>query len=115
MDDVIEEWLNVLWWVADGAVVKLAKVVAEVGIRDDRCNFYHQRKITVGSAALVVEWSSEVTEKLDEGALVLVRDVFGDVVVKDKFPTGQIPFGECMEWCVVVVGVGHCDIIGVIG
>lgn len=93
MDDVIKERLDVSWWVADSAMVKLAKVVAYVIVGGDRCNFYHQRKITVGSAALLVEWSSEVTEKFEEGALILVRHVLCDVVVKEKFPTRQLPLG----------------------
>ena len=93
MDDIIKEWLDVSWWVTGGTMVKLAKVVAYVEVGGDWCNFYHQRKIAVGSAALVVEWGSEVAEKLEEGTLVRVRDVFRDVVVKEKFLFRQPPLG----------------------
>ena len=93
MDDIIKEWLDVSWWITGGTMVKLAKVVAHVSVGDDWCSFYHQRKISVGSAALFVEWGSEVAEKFEEGTLVRVRDVFRDVVVKEKFLVRQLPLG----------------------
>ena len=93
MDDIIKEWLDVSWWVTGGTMVKLAKVVACVSVGGDWCSFYHQRIISVGSAALVVEWGSEVAEKFEEGTLVRVSDVFRDVVVKEKFLFCQLPLG----------------------
>ena len=63
----IKERLDGSRWVAGSTMLELAEVVVQVSVGGDRCNFYHQRKITVGSTALVAEWSGDVAEKFKDG------------------------------------------------